>query len=145
MIPVMLMGYVVSGKRYKCVEYLVALGVTAGVATFKLYEVNDAPVKNTELLGVAFIFTYMVCDSFTSNWQSKIFKQHQVNSMTMMLNVNIFSSAFTGSVTISSPRSAVPPPAPDHLSPPLLFPSPLPPLLPYPPYPPPSPQRSAWW
>jgi adenosine 3'-phospho 5'-phosphosulfate transporter B2 len=37
----------------------------------------------------------MVCDSFTSNWQSKIFKDHAPSSMMMMAVVNLFSSSFT--------------------------------------------------
>jgi hypothetical protein len=69
--------------------------VTGGVFLFKYYEVNDAPVKNTEFVGIAFITGYMVCDSFTSNWQSRVFKQYSVGSITMMLYANLFSSAFT--------------------------------------------------
>lgn len=69
--------------------------VTGGVFLFKYYEVNDAPVKNTEFVGIAFITTYMVCDSFTSNWQSRVFKKYSVGSITMMMYANLFSSGFT--------------------------------------------------
>jgi adenosine 3'-phospho 5'-phosphosulfate transporter B2 len=55
MVPVMLMGYVVSGKRYTAWEYVVACGVTAGVVLFKLWETNDAPVKDTQAVGIALI------------------------------------------------------------------------------------------
>ena len=41
----MLMGYLVSRRRYPWVDYAVAVGVTGGVAIFKLYEKNDAPVR----------------------------------------------------------------------------------------------------
>jgi len=41
------------------------------------------------------IVVYMVADSFTSNWQDKIFADHDVSSMQMMCVVNLFSSAFT--------------------------------------------------
>jgi hypothetical protein len=34
----------------------------------------------------------MGADSFTSNWQSKIFKQYGVSSMVMMMYANLFSS-----------------------------------------------------
>ncbi len=95
MVPVMLMGYVVSRRVHTLFEYLVAVGVTAGAAMFKLYETNDAPVKNTELWGIILITAYMVCDSFTSNWQSSVFKQYKVSSTAMMLYANLFSSAFT--------------------------------------------------
>jgi len=43
MIPVMLMGYVVTGTRYSSLEYIVAITITTGAVIFKLYEVNDAP------------------------------------------------------------------------------------------------------
>ena len=72
-----------------------AVGSEVGVLVFKTYEVNDAPVRDTELLGVCFISAYMVCDSFTSNYQSRVFKQYSVGSITMMVYTNLFSTAFT--------------------------------------------------
>lgn len=95
MVPVMMMGYVVSGKKYKAVEYVVAICVTGGVVLFKLNEANDAPVRGTQAVGILLIVVYMVADSFTSNWQSKIFNEHHVSSMQMMCVVNLFSSSFT--------------------------------------------------
>ena len=71
------------------------MGVGVGVFLFKTYEVNEAPVRDTELLGVCFISAYMVCDSFTSNYQSRVFKQYSVGSITMMVYTNLFSTAFT--------------------------------------------------
>ena len=71
MVPVMLMGYVVSGERYTAFEYAVAIAITSGAAIFKLNEDSDAPVKNTQLIGIFFIVAYMMCDSFTSNWQAR--------------------------------------------------------------------------
>ena len=75
MVPVMLMGYVVSRRVHTAFEYGIAIAVTGGAAMFKLYETNDAPVQNTEFIGIVLIVAYMGCDSFTSNWQSKIFTQ----------------------------------------------------------------------
>jgi len=95
MIPVMLMGYVVTGTRYSSLEYIVAITITTGAVIFKLYEVNDAPVQNTEFVGIVLISAYMMFDSFTSNWQSKLFKQYHIGSVTMMLYSNLFSAAFT--------------------------------------------------
>ncbi|KAL1507571.1 hypothetical protein AB1Y20_007191 [Prymnesium parvum] len=95
MVPVMLMGYVVNRKSYSALEYAVATVVTAGATIFKLNERNDAPEKNTELVGIVLIVGYMGMDSFTSNWQSKVFKQYGVESTTMMMYSNLFSSGFT--------------------------------------------------
>ena len=95
MVPVMLMGYLVSRKRYPAVDYVVACGVTAGVALFKLYERSDTSEKDTQLMGVVLILIYLGADSFTSNWQSRLFKEAEVSSMAMMCYVNLFSSLFT--------------------------------------------------
>jgi len=95
MVPVMLMGFVVNQQSYTLMEYGVAIMITAGAAVFKLYETNDAPVKNTETVGIILIIGYMGCDSFTSNWQSKVFKKYGVDSTVMMMYSNVFSSAFT--------------------------------------------------
>ena len=86
---------VIAPRRYTPIEYLIAIAVTSGAAIFKLYEVNDAPERDTQFVGIAFIMTYMVCDSFTSNWQSKVFKSHGVDSITMMMYANMFSTGFT--------------------------------------------------
>ena len=37
----------------------------------------------------------MATDSFTSNWQSRMFKQYGVTSMVMMLYANLFSSVIS--------------------------------------------------
>ena len=69
-----------------------AVAITTGAAIFKLNEESHAPVKNTQLIGIVLIVVYMGTDSFTSNWQSRMFKQYGVTSMVMMLYANLFSS-----------------------------------------------------
>ncbi len=49
-------------------------------------------MKNTQLIGIILIVSYMATDSFTSNWQSRMFKQYGITSMVMMLYANLFSS-----------------------------------------------------
>ena len=105
MVPVMLMGYVVNKKTYSAFEYLVAIGVTAGAAVFKLYETNDAPVKNTEFVGIILIVGYMGSDSFTSNWQSSVFKEYKVSSMAMMMYAP--RTPFPSLTSLLSTRSAL--------------------------------------
>ena len=41
MVPVMLMGYLVSRKRYTALEYGMAVAITSGAAIFKLNEEAD--------------------------------------------------------------------------------------------------------
>ena len=52
--------------------------------------------------GMMLLATYLTCDSFTSQWQSKVFKQHGVDQYQMMLGVNIWSMLMTGATLIHS-------------------------------------------
>ena len=96
-IPVMLMGKVVSGKTYPLHEYLTAVLLSAGVSLFLLSkeEPGHSHTTQTTIAGIVILVGYMSFDSFTSNWQSKIFTQYHMSSFQMMLGVNLFSSTFT--------------------------------------------------
>ena len=39
---------------------------------------------------------YLACDSFTSQWQSKVYKQYSVHNFQMMLGINVWSCVMTG-------------------------------------------------
>jgi adenosine 3'-phospho 5'-phosphosulfate transporter B2 len=45
--------------------------------------------------GGALLVGYMVFDSFTSNYQSLLFKEHGMSSYQMMFGINLFSCVFT--------------------------------------------------
>ena len=97
MIPVMIMGKIVSGKSYPYSEYLVAVLLSFGTSLFLLshnadHTHHDQP---TTLVGLLILVGYMIFDSFTSNWQSKLFKKHKMSSIQMMFGTNVFSSLFT--------------------------------------------------
>eukprot|EP00051_Salpingoeca_urceolata_P001356 m.40300 g.40300 ORF g.40300 m.40300 type:complete len:500 (+) comp11354_c0_seq1:73-1572(+) len=100
-IPVMLMGKVVQGKTYPPYEYACAALLSVGVAMFmfaraeeqgKLDSIDPAP---TSTAGILLLLGYMVFDSFTSNYQAHLFKQHSMSSYQMMFGVNMFSCFFT--------------------------------------------------
>ena len=95
-IPVMLMGKVVSGKTYEYYEYFTAAMISFGVAMFLLSQKADTGTTTvTTFSGVMILIGYMVFDSFTSNWQAKLYKQYSMSSMQMMFGVNLFSCVFT--------------------------------------------------
>lgn len=96
-IPVMLMGKCVSGKKYQFYEYLTAVMISAGVAIFLLSS-GDHSTKNTvtTFSGVILLFGYVLFDSFTSNWQGELFTQYKMTSFQMMCGVNFFSIIFCG-------------------------------------------------
>lgn len=95
-IPVMLMGKVVSRKSYEYWEYLTAALISLGVSMFLLSNGAGAhrPPTTTTFSGVLILAGYIVFDSFTSNWQDELFK-HRMSSVQMMFGVNLFSCLFT--------------------------------------------------
>lgn len=48
-----------------------------------------------QTIGLFFVVLYLVCDSFTSQWQDRIFKKHKIDQYQMMFGVNCFSIVFT--------------------------------------------------
>lgn len=97
MIPVMIMGKVISGKSYPYSEYFVAIFLSFGTSLFLLSHHSDHSLYNkpTTVVGLFILLGYMIFDSFTSNWQSALFKEHKMSSMQMMFGTNVFSSLFT--------------------------------------------------
>jgi len=49
----------------------------------------------TTLSGLILLASYMLFDSFTSNWQGELFTHYGMSSVQMMCGVNLFSCLFT--------------------------------------------------
>lgn len=96
-IPVMLMGKIVSNKTYPWHEYFTAAILSAGVSIFLLSkdEPGHTHTTQTTVAGIIILAGYMGFDSFTSNWQSELFTSYKMSSFQMMVGVNFFSSLFT--------------------------------------------------
>ncbi|XP_060555317.1 adenosine 3'-phospho 5'-phosphosulfate transporter 1-like isoform X3 [Ruditapes philippinarum] len=96
-IPVMLMGKVVSKKTYEYHEYITAGMISLGVGLFLLTsgDVTRDSTKTTTIAGVIMLVGYMSFDSFTSNWQGELFKTYKMSSIQMMAGVNMFSCLLT--------------------------------------------------
>ena len=94
-IPVMLMGKIVSRKTYPYHEYVVAVLLSVGVSLFLLSAKTSKSSVDTTFAGACILIGYMAFDSFTSNWQSELFTQYKMSSMQMMFGANIFSVLFT--------------------------------------------------
>ena len=97
MIPVMVMGKIVSRKTYPYYEYFVAVMLSTGVSLFLLSAGSSSKkhAAETTLSGAIILLGYILFDSFTSNWQSELFKTYKMSSIQMMFGTNIFSSFFT--------------------------------------------------
>ncbi|KAJ8355466.1 hypothetical protein SKAU_G00182600 [Synaphobranchus kaupii] len=94
-IPVMLMGKIMSRKSYEYWEYFTAVLISMGVSMFLLSSGGQRhPSTVTTFSGVVILGGYIVFDSFTSNWQDNLFR-YKMSSVQMMFGVNLFSCMFT--------------------------------------------------
>lgn len=100
-IPVMLMGKLLNKKVYPTVDYLEALAISFGVSLFSLAS-SDAKIDGGSdqvgeaVLGLSMLMLYVVSDSFTSQWQSKVYQAHpSVDQFQMMWAVNSWAIIMT--------------------------------------------------
>ena len=115
-IPTMIMGKVVQGKSHSVHDYIGAAVITMGVASFSLLKSNASLDFSAEefkftketWIGVTLLGGYLTFDSFTSNWQSRLFADYKVSPFQLMLGINVFAALFslsslmqTGEVTSS--------------------------------------------
>lgn len=104
-IPVMLMGKLLKGTKYTTGKYCEALLITIGVAIFSLSSRESTSDTTTELVGYIYLITYISFDSFTSQWQDKIYQTYgkaNVDPYQMMLGVNSSAIMITTSGLIIS-------------------------------------------
>ena len=97
-IPVMIMGKLLKGTEYPTSQYVEALLITIGVAIFSILSKSSDSNNETELLGLVFLIMYISFDSFTSQWQSRIYAQYgkeNVDPYQMMLGVNVSAICIT--------------------------------------------------
>ncbi|KAF7269703.1 hypothetical protein GWI33_017224 [Rhynchophorus ferrugineus] len=95
-IPVMIMGKVISKTKYEFYEYLTAVILSVGMLLFMLDTGNDRSTSTvTTFSGVILLCSYIAFDSFTSNWQGKLFNTYEMKPVQMMCFVNFFSCIFT--------------------------------------------------
>jgi len=90
-------------------EYLDALLITAGVAMFSFSEKSGGGgggggggghhshsfSQSDTSYGMMLLCVYLICDSFTSQWQSRVFKQLGVDQYQAMLGGSIWSCILT--------------------------------------------------
>jgi len=95
-IPVMLMGKVVSKKKYEYYEYVVAVLISVGMVAFLMGNSDSKKADNaTTFSGFVILIGYMAFDAFTSNWQGELFTEYKMSSIQMMAGVNLFSCLLT--------------------------------------------------
>lgn len=96
MMPVMVWGIAISGKRYGIVDWLVAAVITGGVTMFLLTGSISASHRhgnsNGSIVGLLLLLGFLACDGLTSTMQEKLFKDHKMSKYNQMLYVNAWSS-----------------------------------------------------
>lgn len=76
-IPVMLMGMLLRGATYSTSEYLEAGSITSGVLIFSMTKnAAHGGGSDTSTIGVLLLIAYVCADSFTSQWQSRIYRDY---------------------------------------------------------------------
>jgi len=94
----MAMGLVLLGKTYSLTDYVAGALVGAGLilfclggatATHHMHELYEFGPGVMLALGFSLMFTYVIADAFTSNWQSHIFTTHKVSPLQMMQGISV--------------------------------------------------------
>jgi adenosine 3'-phospho 5'-phosphosulfate transporter B2 len=94
----MIMGMVLSGTKYPLTQYVEALLITIGVAIFSVASKSSDDDNNTELAGLIYLLCYIGADSFTAQWQDKVYRNYgreNVDPYQMMLGVNVSAILMT--------------------------------------------------
>jgi adenosine 3'-phospho 5'-phosphosulfate transporter B2 len=97
-IPVMMMGKFLKGTSYPLGQYVEAFLITVGVAIFSIASKSSDRESATEMIGLVFLLMYICFDSFTSQWQDKVYTQYgraNVDPYQMMLGVNVSAICIT--------------------------------------------------
>jgi len=89
MMPVMLWGIAISGKKHSFMDWAVAAGVTLGVTEFCMTGPMNSPNDNgNSIKGVMLLMMFLACDGLTSTMQEKLFKEHDTSKFNQMFYVN---------------------------------------------------------
>uniref|UniRef100_A0A6B2EIF5 Adenosine 3'-phospho 5'-phosphosulfate transporter 1 n=1 Tax=Phlebotomus kandelakii TaxID=1109342 RepID=A0A6B2EIF5_9DIPT len=95
-IPVMIMGKIISKNKYEFYEYVTAALISMGMVFFMTGSADESKASPvTTLTGIFLLTLYMIFDSFTSNWQGDLFATYGMTSIQMMCGINLFSTLFT--------------------------------------------------
>jgi adenosine 3'-phospho 5'-phosphosulfate transporter B2 len=100
--PVMAMGKILGNKSYPQYDYIVALLIGVGIAMF-MTSTDDLHFGedylgnvSSQWTGVMLLFFYLFFDSFTSQFQSRMFQRHRDLSMVeLMLATSAFSTVLS--------------------------------------------------
>eukprot|EP00243_Klebsormidium_subtile_P008708 TRINITY_DN4180_c0_g1_i3.p1 TRINITY_DN4180_c0_g1~~TRINITY_DN4180_c0_g1_i3.p1 ORF type:complete len:363 (-),score=42.68 TRINITY_DN4180_c0_g1_i3:397-1485(-) len=105
MMPVMIWGTIIMGKRYGPKDYFLAVLITVGCTVFLLTgesEKRHKAASSDSLWGILLMCGYLGFDGFTSTFQDKLFKGYQMDVWTQVLYTGLCSSLLSSLGLISS-------------------------------------------
>lgn len=88
MVPVMLLGIVIRGRRYTTRDFARVGLITAGVAMFS-YKPKAASGATTSSLGVALLLLSLFCDGVTGPLQERLVARHKPSTHQLMMWQNV--------------------------------------------------------
>jgi len=92
-IPVLILGTLISGKKYGPSDYIICVLITLGCTVFVLTgDIASPSDRDDSIYGILFMFGYLFSDGFTSVFQEKLFKGYKMTTYNQMLYVNIYSA-----------------------------------------------------
>merc|ERR1719478_948627 len=105
MMPVMVWGIIVSGKRYSLLDWMIAAAVTGGVTEFLMTgPISSHSSAGTSTHGLMLLGAFLALDGFTSTFQEKLFKEHVTSKYNQMVYVNLGSAIISSGTVILSGR-----------------------------------------
>jgi len=110
LVPVMAMGYMLLNRQYPTYDYGVAAAIGMGVAIFissaedygwGVNSFGDIESDKGTLCGIMLLLLYLAFDSFTGQWQARLFRLHpDMTSLQMMLTINAFSVVLSAATLV---------------------------------------------
>lgn len=103
LIPVMIMGRLLNNTVYTITEILEAVIISAGVLIFSMSKGSQThnisggvSVYDSSVHGILLLAVYIISDSFTSQYQTAIYKQYgKIDQFHMMFGVNLSAIVIT--------------------------------------------------
>lgn len=89
MIPVMLLGVAIRGRKYSRREYFSVLLITIGVALFSFKKSKPGTTDTTSRLGVILLLSSLFCDGITGPLQERLVQKYKPTSHQLMLWQNV--------------------------------------------------------
>lgn len=93
MIPVMLFGFLIRGKKYTFLETLAVLLITAGISLFQQKKANtDVVGGENSNYGLLLLFLSLVLDGVTGACQDRMREKYRPSTHQVMFQLNLWAS-----------------------------------------------------